>query len=61
MATARQMARAPAHFVQIDNTFFLRAPPSKLLPRKSNTIRAEMFRPLDKFSANIQVRTHSLL
>jgi hypothetical protein len=55
------MFRAPAHFVQIDNPFFLRAPPSKLRPRKSNTIRAQMFRPLDKFSANIQIRTHSPL
>jgi hypothetical protein len=59
MATTRQMVRIPAHFVQIDNTFFLRVPPSKLRPRKSNTIRAEMFRPLDKFSANIRNRTHS--
>jgi hypothetical protein len=29
-------------------------------PRKSNTIGAEKFRAFDKFSASIQIRTHSL-
>src|ERR1700722_16432187 len=61
MATTRQMFRAPAHFVQIDNTLLCARRGRKLPPRKSNTIRAEKFRALDKFSANIQKRTHSSL
>ena len=60
MATTQQMVHSPEHFVQIDNTFFLRAADANC-PSESNTIRPGKFRGLDKFSANIQIRTHSVL